>query len=253
VWIVLYYDIEYSVVSYSANSSSNLNEFAVIWQHGAEHVLKKMLLKLWMEEIIMESFFHFVIDYIALWGYPAIAIGMALESACIPVPSELIFGFAGYLVYLGRLDFTLAVTAGVIGGLIGSMIAYLVGYYGGQTFITKYGKYVLLSRRHVDMAQTWFDRYGLKATFFSRLLPVVRTFISLPAGFAKVNFIKFIIYTLLGSIPWTVALIYAGKLLGENWQALNVIGHKASIVVAVVIIIGIVYYVKKNHSKPSSH
>lgn len=102
-------------------------------------------------------------------------------------------------------------------------------------------------KKHVDTAQLWFDRYGLKATFFSRLLPVVRTFISLPAGFAKVNLGKFILYTLLGSVPWTVALIYAGKMLGENWRVLNSIGHEASLVVAAFLIAGAVYYFWKNH------
>lgn len=199
----------------------------------------------------MEQFFNVVIDYISLWGYPAILIGMALENACIPIPSELIFGFAGYLVYLGRLDLTMAVIAGVVGGLLGSVIAYMAGYYGGYSFVTKYGKYILLSKSHVELAQKWFDQYGLKATFFSRLLPVVRTFISLPAGFAKVDFTKFIIYTLLGSIPWTVALIYAGKLLGENWQELNVIGHKASIAVAAGLIVIVFYYVRKHRIQRS--
>lgn len=195
----------------------------------------------------MEQLIHVVIEYIAVWGYFAIVIGMALESACIPVPSELIFGFAGYLVYLGQLDFTTSVIAGVIGGLIGSIVAYLVGYYGGQPLVAKYGRYFLLSQRNVDMAQRWFDRYGLKATFFSRLLPVVRTFISLPAGFAQVNFGKFVIYTLLGSIPWTITLIYAGMLLGENWQVINAIGHQASLVVAAGLIVAAVYYYRKYH------
>lgn len=188
-----------------------------------------------------------VIDYIALRGYSAIVIGMALESACIPVPSEFIFGFAGYLVYRGQLDFALTVVAGVVGGLIGSIVAYLIGYYGGQPLVTKYGRYIFLSKRNVDMAQRWFDRYGLKATFFSRLLPVVRTFISLPAGFAHVNFGKFIIYTLLGSIPWTIGLIYTGMILGENWQELNAIGHKASLIVAAGLIVAVVYYYRRNH------
>ncbi len=193
----------------------------------------------------MEQLFNIVIDYIALWGYPAIVIGMALENACIPIPSELILGFAGYLVYLGRLDFNLTVVAGVVGGLVGSIVAYQVGYYGGESFITKYGKYVLVSISHMKMAQQWFDRYGLKATFFSRLLPIIRTFISLPAGFGKVNFTKFILYTLLGSIPWTIGLIYVGRLLGENWTELNVIGHKASIVVAAGLVIVALYYLQK--------
>lgn len=197
----------------------------------------------------MEQFFDVIINYIARTGYVGIIIGMALESACIPVPSELIFGFAGYLVYLGQLDFTLAVVAGVVGGLIGSSIAYAIGFYGGQPFVSKYGKYVFVSPKHVDMARRWFDRYGLKATFFSRLLPVVRTFISLPAGFAKVDFSKFFIYTLLGTLPWTVSLIYIGKLLGENWQAINAIGHKASFVVGGCLIIAAAYYYGKSRTQ----
>ncbi|MBP2664380.1 MAG: associated protein [Firmicutes bacterium] len=201
------------------------------------------------EAIVAEQFFQIVVDYIALWGYTGIAIGMALESACIPVPSELIFGFAGYLVYLGRLDFTMSVVAGVTGGLIGSIAAYLVGFYGGQPFVTKYGKYLFLSKKHVDTAQKWFDRYGLKATFFSRLLPVVRTFISLPAGFAKVNLGKFILYTLLGSIPWTVTLIYAGQVLGENWRKLNSMGHEASLVVVAMLVAAAGYYFWKNRTQ----
>lgn len=198
------------------------------------------------EEIIAEQLFQLVVDYIALWGYTGIIIGMALESACIPIPSELIFGFAGYLVYLGKLNLFMSTVAGVAGGLIGSLVAYWAGYYGGQPFVNKYGKYLLLSQKHVDMAQRWFDRYGLKATFFSRLLPVVRTFISLPAGFAKVNLGKFIVYTLLGSIPWTVALIYAGKLLGENWRMLNLLGHEASLLVAGILVAVAIYYFWKN-------
>lgn len=194
----------------------------------------------------MEQFFQLITDSINLWGYIAIVIGMALESACIPVPSEIIFGFAGFLVYSGQLEFTRTVVAGVSGGLLGSVIAYLVGYFGGQPFILKYGRYVFLSKRHVDTAQKWFDRYGIKATFFSRMLPVVRTFISLPAGFAHVHFGKFVIYTLLGSIPWTILLLYAGMLLGENWQKLHEIGQTAGfIVVFGLLLIAVYYYLRK--------
>ncbi|MPL60394.1 hypothetical protein SDC9_05955 [bioreactor metagenome] len=198
----------------------------------------------------MEQVFNTVTDYIELWGYVGIFIGMALESACIPIPSELIFGFAGYMVYLGKLSFGLSVIAGVTGGLIGSIIAYLVGFYGGQPFIAKYGRYILMSKKNVEVAQRWFDRYGLKATFFSRLLPVVRTFISLPAGYARVNFGKFVLYTVLGSTPWTIGLIYVGMLLGENWQTLNAIGHKASMFVAAILIAIAFYYYKKNFIQP---
>ncbi len=190
--------------------------------------------------------FDKIVDYLDLLGYWGIIIGMALESACVPVPSELIFGFAGYLVFLGRLDFTWSIIAGVTGGMIGSIIAYAAGYYGGRPFVSKYGKYILLSENHVDLAQKWFDRYGLKATFFSRLLPIVRTFISLPAGFARVNFKKFIVYTILGSIPWTAGLIYAGTLLGENWQVLNSIGHEVSLIVAGCLVVIALYYYKRS-------
>lgn len=200
----------------------------------------------------MEQFFQIIVDYIEQWGYLAICIGMALESACIPVPSEIIFGFAGYMVYLGKLDFTTAAVAGVAGGLIGSVIAYLVGFWGGQPFVSAYGKYILLSASHVNLAQNWFDKYGLRAVFFSRLLPVVRTFISLPAGFAGVNFSRFIIYTVLGSIPWTIGLLYAGQLLGENWQLVNTIGHRVGLIVLICLIGVFLYYYRKRYNQTNS-
>lgn len=190
----------------------------------------------------MEQFYAWIIQYINVWGYAAIVVGMAMESACLPVPSELIFGFVGYLVFLGRMEFTPAVTAGVVGGLLGSVVSYLAGYYGGRPFVEKYGRYIFLSRRHIDSAQQWFDRYGLKAVFLARLLPVVRTFISLPAGFAYVPFRKFVFYTVLGSIPWTIGLIYAGMLLGENWPKIEALGHNAALLVGLgLVIMGILW------------
>jgi len=198
----------------------------------------------------MEQLFQMVIDLIDIWGYPGILIAMALESANIPIPSELIFGFAGYLVFLGRLDFNGAIIAGVAGGLIGSVISYLVGYYGGPTFVARYGRYIFLSAKHVATAQKWFDRYGLVTVFVARLLPVVRTFISLPAGFAKVNFGKFVAYTILGSVPWTIALVYVGVLLGENWPKMRTIGHEASLVVAGGLFIVAIYYIIRKRSTP---
>lgn len=196
----------------------------------------------------MEQLFQLVIDLIGIWGYPAILIGMALESANIPIPSELIFGFAGYLVFLGKLDFSLAVIAGVVGGLIGSILSYLAGYYGGPNFVIKYGRYIFLSEKHVAVAQKWFDRYGLIAVLVARLLPVVRTFISLPAGFARVNFVRFVLYTILGSVPWTIALVYIGMLLGENWGTMRTIGHNASLVVAGGLFILAIYYIMRKGS-----
>lgn len=189
-------------------------------------------------------------SYIIAWGYPAIVVGMALESANIPIPSELIFGFAGYLVYAGHLDFTLVVVTGVLGGLLGSILSYLIGYYGGRPFVRKYGRYVFLTPQKVALAERWFTRYGLAAVFFARLLPMVRTFISLPAGFARVDFGKFVLYTALGSTPWTMLLVYAGMLLGENWYKLMSMGHTATVVVALALVLALAYYLLRGKIEP---
>ena len=186
------------------------------------------------------------LNFIDSWGYFAVALLMGMENACIPVPSELILGFAGYLVYAGRMTFWGALWAGMIGGMLGSVFAYLVGSYGGRTFVDRYGHYFLIKKSHVDKAQEWFDRYGIKAVFFSRMLPVIRTFISLPAGFAHVNMSKFLVFTFLGSLPWTALILWAGMLLGENWKTLMKIGHEASIGFIVICIVGGAYwYFKK--------
>lgn len=179
------------------------------------------------------------LTFIDSWGYFAVAVLMAMENACIPVPSELILGFAGYLVSAERMTFTGAMIAGMIGGMAGSIFAYVVGATGGRKFVDKYGKYFFIKKSHVDLAQKWFDKYGIRAVFFSRMLPVVRTFISLPAGFARVNFKQFLFYTFAGSLPWTALILYAGELLGDNWEYLLEVGHKFSaafIVVSVAII-----------------
>lgn len=193
----------------------------------------------------MDALFLFVTHSIDTWGYWAIFTGMALESANIPIPSELIFGFAGYLVYLGRLNFEPAVVYGVAGGLLGSIISYALGYYGGRPFVLKYGKYFFATPSKIALAQRWFDRYGLAAVFFARLLPIVRTFISLPAGFAKVNFSKFAVYTVLGSLPWTIALIYLGVALGENWYLLTTYGHQVSLGVLMLLVIAFIILWKR--------
>ena len=187
----------------------------------------------------MEQISQAFLNFIDSWGYFAVAILMAMENACIPVPSELILGFAGYLISADRMTFTGAMIAGMVGGMSGSIFAYAVGATGGRKFVDKYGKYFFIKKSHVDLAQRWFDKYGIRAVFFSRMLPVVRTFISLPAGFARVNFKQFLFYTFMGSLPWTALILYAGQLLGDNWEYLLDVGHKFSaafIVVSVVII-----------------
>ena len=191
----------------------------------------------------MDSFSQIFLSFIASWGYVAVAVLMAAENACIPIPSELILGFAGYLVFAGHMSFEGALAAGMVGGLLGSVFAYEVGARGGRAFVEKYGKYFLIKKSHVDIAQRWFDRYGLKAVFFSRMLPVVRTFISLPAGFARVDTKRFFIYTIAGSLPWTAAILYAGMVLGESWTLLMEYGHEASIIFVVlsIVVIAVLY------------
>ena len=191
----------------------------------------------------VEHFTQIFLSFIASWGYVAVAVLMAAENACIPIPSELILGFAGYLIFAGHMSFEGALLAGVVGGLLGSFFAYEVGARGGRPFVDKYGKYFLIKQSHVNVAQDWFDRYGLKAVFFSRMLPVVRTFISLPAGFARVAPKRFFLYTIAGSLPWTAAILYAGMVLGESWTDLMEYGHEASMifVVVAVIVIAVLY------------
>ena len=203
--------------------------------------------------MLVEHFTQIFLSFIASWGYVAVAVLMAAENACIPIPSELILGFAGYLIFAGHMSFEGALLAGMVGGLLGSLFAYEVGARGGRPFVDKYGKYFLIKQSHVNVAQDWFDRYGLKAVFFSRMLPVVRTFISLPAGFARVDSKRFFLYTIMGSLPWTAAILYAGMVLGESWTDLMEYGHEASMIFVVVAVIVIaVFYLRwrrKKHRK----
>ena len=198
----------------------------------------------------VEHFTQIFLSFIASWGYVAVAVLMAAENACIPIPSELILGFAGYLIFAGHMSFEGALLAGMVGGLLGSLFAYEVGARGGRPFVDKYGKYFLIKQSHVNVAQEWFDRYGLKAVFFSRMLPVVRTFISLPAGFARVDPKRLFLYTIMGSLPWTAAILYAGMVLGESWTDLMEYGHEASMIFVVVAVIVIaVFYLRWRRKK----
>lgn len=198
----------------------------------------------------MEQISQAFLSFIDSWGYFAVAVLMAMENACIPVPSELILGFAGYLVSADRMTFVGAMIAGMIGGMAGSIFAYVVGATGGRKFVDKYGKYFFIKKSHVDLAQRWFDKYGVRAVFFSRMLPVVRTFISLPAGFARVNFKQFLFYTFAGSLPWTALILWAGVLLGDNWEYLLEIGHEFSLafIVVSIVIIAWLYLRRKNRN-----
>jgi membrane protein DedA with SNARE-associated domain len=198
----------------------------------------------------MEYFTKIFLDFIGAWGYVAVAILMGLENACVPIPSELILGFAGYLVFVGQMHFTGALVAGMVGGMAGSIFAYAVGHHGGRSFVNRYGKYFFVKKSHVDVAQRWFDKYGIKAVFFSRMLPIVRTFISLPAGFAHVNFKKFLFYTFIGSLSWTLLIVGAGMMLGESWPLLTKFGHAASVMlIGLAVAVILVLYVRCKRRK----
>jgi membrane protein DedA with SNARE-associated domain len=189
---------------------------------------------------------NFIINTISSLGYAGVGLMMAIESACIPLPSEIIMPFAGFLAAQGKFSLLGVALAGALGCVIGSVIAYAVGILGGRSFIEKYGKYILISRHDLEIADNFFNKYGSGAIFFSRLLPVVRTFISLPAGIAKMNFSKFVIYSFLGSLPWCWALAYLGKILGDHWDTLGVYFHKFDFVIVAVILLGVVWYVRRH-------
>lgn len=173
----------------------------------------------------------FVIWIIGSLGYTGIFLAMAIESACIPLPSEVIMPFSGYLVSQGRFTLWGVALAGALGCSFGSAVAYGVGAYGGRPFILQYGRYALITPHEIARADRWFARYGMAATFLSRLLPVIRTFISLPAGVARVPFGRFLIYAFLGSLPWSWALAYAGMLLGEHWDRVGGLLHSLDVVI----------------------
>jgi len=167
---------------------------------------------------------------------------MGIESACIPLPSEVIMPFSGYLVHAGRFSLIGVAVAGAVGCNLGSFIAYSVGAWGGRPLAERYGRYVLVTRHDLEMADRWFARYGDWTVFFSRLLPVVRTFIALPAGIARMNFLRFNVYTFLGSLPWCWALAYAGMKLGDRWTTLRTYFHRFDAVVGVLLVIGAVWF-----------
>lgn len=186
------------------------------------------------------------IGIISSTGYFGVFFLMLLESACIPVPSEIIMPFAGFLVWQGQFNLWQVVLWGALGNLAGSIIAYVVGYYGGRPLVEKYGKYIFVSKRDLELADKWFSKYGQSTVFFSRLLPVIRTFISLPAGIAKMDFKKFCLYTFLGVLFWSYFLAYAGLIMGENWDNLRIYFEKFDFVIIAVVIVGIIWWVRRH-------
>jgi membrane protein DedA with SNARE-associated domain len=196
-----------------------------------------------MTEKILATLFIFIKALIAMSGYGGIVILMGIESACIPLPSELIMPFAGYLVYEGTMKLFWVATAGAVGCNVGSLIAYEIGGYGGRPLVERYGRWILLGRRELDWADHFFARWGYLAVFIARLLPVVRTFIALPAGIARMPRLRFHVYTFLGSWPWCFGLAWLGMKLGENWRVVGKYLHKFDAVILAMLAIGIVWFI----------
>ena len=199
-----------------------------------------------MTEKILTALFIFIKSLIAAAGYGGIVILMAIESACIPLPSELIMPFAGYLVFTGSMKLLWVATAGAIGCNLGSLVAYEIGYYGGRPLVERYGRWVLMGRRELDWSDRFFARWGYLAVLIARMLPVVRTFIALPAGIARMPRVRFHLYTFLGSWPWCFFLAWFGMKMGENWRQLGKYLHKFDVVIVTMLAVGIIWFVRSH-------
>jgi membrane protein DedA with SNARE-associated domain len=198
-----------------------------------------------MLDHIISALVAFIVAVISAGGYFGIIVLMAIESACIPLPSEVIMPFAGYLVSLGRFSLIGVATAGAIGCNVGSTIAYLVAAHGGRAAFERWGKYVLVRHEELDRAEHFFARYGAATVFVGRLLPVIRTFISFPAGLARMPMLKFQVYSFIGSWPWCFALAYVGMTLGTRWNSdptFRRLFHQFDSAVVVLIVAGFAWF-----------
>lgn len=186
-------------------------------------------------------------------GWPGVIALMAIESACIPLPSELIMPFAGWFLIedkgLGIGWVFFAAFCGALGNLLGSLVAYWIGWTGGRPFLERFGKYLLISRHELDSAERWFAKHGDSAVLVSRLIPVVRTFVSLPAGIAKMNLVRFSVFTFLGSYPFSLGLAYGGYQLGEHWERLRNVMRPFDIPILVVIAAAIILYAWRRYKQ----
>jgi membrane protein DedA with SNARE-associated domain len=199
-----------------------------------------------MSEKIIAALASFIIAVISAGGYIGVALLMGIESACIPLPSEIIMPFAGYLVHTGQLKLFWVATAGAIGCNLGSIPAYWLGAWGGRPAVERFGRFVLLSRHDLDRVEHFFKKYGGITVLIGRLLPVVRTFIALPAGIARMPQLRFHAYTFIGSWPWCYALAYVGMKLGDRWETdprFKEIFHRFHLAVELVLVAGIIWFV----------
>ena len=199
-----------------------------------------------MSERILAFLFQFITHVIDAGGYAGIVALLAINSACIPLPSEIVMPFSGYLVFLGRFNLYLVATAGAVGGNLGSAFAYWLGAKGGRPMVERYGKWVLMSHHDLDRMTWFFDKYGSIAVVLARMMPVVQTFIAFPAGIARMPRLRFHIYTSVGCWSWYFCLAYVGMKLGEKWQSdprFHEVFHRFHLAVEIAVLAGIVWFV----------
>jgi membrane protein DedA with SNARE-associated domain len=185
----------------------------------------------------------FVISVISTLGYFGVMMLMAVESACIPLPSEVIMPFSGYLVHTGQFNLWLLAFMGALGCNLGSLVAYEIGYYGGRPLVERFGSYIFLNQHDLELTDRFFARFGDVTVLISRMLPVVRTFIALPAGIGRMPRLRFHIYTFVGSFPWCLGLAYLGMKAGEHWDYLGKYFHQFDKVIGAIVLIGVIWFV----------
>ncbi|HEX2668774.1 MAG TPA: DedA family protein [Gammaproteobacteria bacterium] len=188
----------------------------------------------------------FITGTLSTLGYAGVVLLMGIESACIPLPSELIMPFAGYLVFQGKLSLWGVALAGAMGCVLGSLVAYYVGLLGGRPLVVKYGRYLFISPQDIEMGDRWFARYGEAIIFVGRLLPVVRTFIAFPAGVARMHLGKFVAYTFVGSLIWCWGLAWIGRALGEHWDTLGAWFHRFDAVIGALIVLAAAWWIRRH-------
>ncbi|KKT82692.1 MAG: hypothetical protein A2925_03455 [Candidatus Yanofskybacteria bacterium RIFCSPLOWO2_01_FULL_44_22] len=188
----------------------------------------------------------FALSFIDKTGYAGVFVLSVVESAAIPIPSEVVIPFSGFLAAIGRFSFWPVVILATLANLTGSLILYWIGKSGGRWIVERYGKYFLIHKKDIERGDAWFKKYGSSAVFFSRMLPVIRTFISLPAGIALVDFKKFVILTFFGALPWNLTLAFIGFKAGENWGLLHDYFRQADVFIVILLCAGVVWYVFKH-------
>jgi membrane protein DedA with SNARE-associated domain len=198
---------------------------------------------------ITEFLVDYITELIAAGGYGMVLFLMALESMVAPVPSEAVMPFAGFLIFEGRFSFSGVVIASTVGSIIGSLISYYMGKWGGKPFVKKFGKYLLLDEQHLEITERFFSKYGDKAIFASRFIPVVRHLISIPAGVGRMNIVKFSVYTVIGAGLWNAFLTYVGYVLRENWSEVRKYSEVVDVIVVAGLIIAVAYFIYRHFKR----